>query len=81
MIKLQKTTANSANKLQGIMKRILKFNSSEWDGTYIEFYEILDIWWLLTFKAKKIEFGESVTRYDKNKSWNTMVANEKVEFY
>ena len=54
------------------MKRILKFNGSEWDGTKIEFYEMLDIWWLIT-KAKNIEFSNSVTRYNET--------NFEIQFY
>ena len=43
------------------MKRNSNFNSSEWVNTEIEFYEILDIRWLVTFTSKDIKFSESFT--------------------
>ena len=68
---------NLANQLRGKIKRILKFNGSEWGGSKIEFYEMLDTWWLMT-KAKNIDFRESVARYNETNfeiqlyqmSWN-----------
>ena len=40
------------------MKQILKFYCSEWVDNKIQFYEILDIWWRVTFTSKNIEFSE-----------------------
>ena len=75
-----------------MIKRISKFNSSQWVGTKIEFYDILNIRWLVIwcyirwivinpYSKEHHEFSESVTRYNDTKFNGREWVTTKIEFY